>query len=81
MPKIFEWNGYRFFFFSNDGNPEENCHVHVRKGDAIAKFWILPYVSLDSAWGMNSRELRILEDKIYDNMELIKEKWDEFFSK
>lgn len=37
MPKLFEWSGYQFFFFSNEGKPLEPCHVHIRKGDATAK--------------------------------------------
>ncbi|MCP4109321.1 MAG: DUF4160 domain-containing protein [Desulfobacteraceae bacterium] len=32
--------GYRFFFYSNEGNPLEPLHIHVRKGEAVAKFWI-----------------------------------------
>jgi hypothetical protein len=50
MPKIFEWEGFKFFF-SNGGNPPEPCLIHVRKGDKIAKFWILHEVLIDSSWG------------------------------
>lgn len=32
-------NGYRFFFFSNEGSPLEPCHIHIRKHGALAKFW------------------------------------------
>lgn len=38
MPKVFEWNGYKFFFYSNEGEPIKRCHVHIRKDRAIAKF-------------------------------------------
>ena len=81
MPKIFEWEGFKFFFFSNEGNPPEPCHIHVRKGDKIAKFWILQGVIIDFSWGMSSKELKELEDKIIENRKLIEEKWNEFFSK
>lgn len=40
MPKVFEWNGYRFHFFSNEGDPREPAHIHVRKGRNTAKFWL-----------------------------------------
>jgi len=80
MPKIFEWDGYKFFFFSNEGKPLEPCHVHVRKGDKIAKFWILTEIAVDSSWGMSSKELNILEEKIIENRNLIEEKWNEFFN-
>jgi hypothetical protein len=54
MPKVFEWNGYRFFFFSNEGIPREPCHVHIRKGGQYAKFWVNPYVSLASSYEMTA---------------------------
>lgn len=40
MPKVLEINGYKYFFFSNEGNPQEPCHIHVRKAGNLAKFWI-----------------------------------------
>ncbi len=81
MPKVFEWNGYKFFFFSNEGDPVEPCHIHVRKGDGIAKYWVDDVVMLDSSWGMTSKELNTLEFKIEEQRELIMEKWNEFFGK
>jgi hypothetical protein len=35
MPTILLINGYRFFFYAGDGN--EPPHVHVERGDGIAK--------------------------------------------
>ncbi|MFH1259702.1 MAG: DUF4160 domain-containing protein [Elusimicrobiota bacterium] len=72
MPKIFEWNGFKFFFFSNEGSPAERCHIHVRKGSNVAKFWIEPEVSLASSWGMSSTELNLLEKKIEEIKDLIR---------
>jgi len=46
MPKLFDWNGYRFHFFSNEGNPREPVHIHVTKGRDTAKFWIKPEVAI-----------------------------------
>jgi hypothetical protein len=81
MPKVFEWNGYKFFFFSNEGDPVEPCHIHVRKGGGIAKYWIDDMVTLDSSWGMTSKELNTLAIKIEEQRELIMERWNEFFGK
>jgi hypothetical protein len=39
MPVVFRFKGYRFFFYSK---PQEPLHVHVRQGDAVAKFWLEP---------------------------------------
>ena len=30
MPVIFRYKGFRFFFYSNEGNPREALHVHAR---------------------------------------------------
>jgi hypothetical protein len=79
MPKLFEWNGFRFFFFSNEGIPLEPCHIHVRKGKSIAKFWIADDVILDSSWGLSPKELSLIQSKIEEKKEFITEKWDEFF--
>ena len=35
MPTVFEKDGYRFFFYSNDHRP---IHVHVRYGHGEAIF-------------------------------------------
>jgi hypothetical protein len=80
MPKVFEWNGYKFFFFSNEGIPREPCHVHVRKGGQYAKFWVNPYVSLASSYEMTAKELLLLEKIVHQNIDTIRRKWDEHFS-
>lgn len=80
MPLVFLYNGYRFFFYSNEGNPLEPCHIHVRKGTSTAKFWVHPQVSLAEAYEMNSGELRDLMKVIEKNKHLIEDKWHEFFS-
>ena len=79
MPKVFEWNGYKFFFYSNEGNPREAGHIHVRKGEKIAKFWVEPEVVLESAYEMSSSELKSLQKVIDEKQELIRRSWNEHF--
>ena len=81
MPKIFEWKGYKFFFFSNEGEPPEPCHVHVRKGGSLAKYWVIPEIYLDSSWGMTTEELNLLEKVVEEHKDLIVEKWNEHFNR
>jgi len=38
MPTILRDDGYRFFFYSDEGNPPEPPHTHVRQGGDEAKF-------------------------------------------
>ncbi|MCF5762342.1 DUF4160 domain-containing protein, partial [Aeromonas veronii] len=42
MPVILRINGYRFFFYSNEGDPLEPAHVHVSKAGNEAKIWLEP---------------------------------------
>lgn len=80
MPTILDWNGYKFFFFSNEGIPREPCHIHVRKGEKTAKFWIVPYVSLATTYNMSAKELLYLQKKVQGNSDLIRRLWDEPFN-
>jgi hypothetical protein len=80
MPKVFSWRGYRFHFFSNEGDPLENCHIHVQKGSNRAKFWIEPYISLAYNYGFSSIDLKTFHKIIEENEELIRSKWNEYFN-
>ena len=40
MPTLLREGPYRFFFYSDEGDPREPPHVHVTAGDRLAKFWL-----------------------------------------
>lgn len=75
MPTIFIIFGLRFFFYSNDHEP---IHVHVRSGDAEAKFKIEPIELIENK-GLKNREISLAESIIEENIEIIKERWNEYF--
>ena len=54
MPKIFERDGYRFFFYSNDHVP---IHVHVRYGSGEAVFDVEQGVELRESHGLKGARL------------------------
>lgn len=74
MPKVFEKEGFAFFFYSNDHPP---VHIHVRRGDGEAVFVVEPEVELRESVGFNVRELTRAEEHIHDHLELIKHAWAE----
>jgi len=80
MPKVFESRGCRFHFFSNEGDPLEPLHIHVRKGPNRAKYWIEPVITLANNYGFSSKELNEFKDIIIKNEDLIREKWHEHFN-
>ncbi len=79
MPIILRYKGYKIYFFSNEGDPREPIHVHVRQGGAQAKFWLEPQVSVAKSFAMTAAELRDLTRVIEDNRTLIERSWYEFF--
>jgi len=79
MPVVLRFKGYTFFFFSNEGNPREPLHVHVRKSGSSAKFWLEAQVRVSESYGLNSQELNELAKVIADNRHLIERTWHEFF--
>lgn len=77
MPTVLRIDGYRFFFFSNEGN--EPVHIHVESGDGYCKFWLNP-TSLAYSTGYNSSELNKISKLVEANNEKIETSWDEYFS-
>ena len=47
MPRVFEKEGYRFFFYSNEHDP---AHVHVTKGDGEAVLSLGPPAEVELVW-------------------------------
>ena len=77
MPTIFITQGFRFFFFSGEGN--EPPHVHVEHGDKVAKYWLNP-AELSSSGGFRSHELTKVRALVIEHRHLFMEKWNEHFS-
>lgn len=76
MPTVLRLKGFRFFFFSNEGN--EPRHIHVECEDKYAKFWLEP-ILLAKCVGFSAKELRQIHKVIEEQEDLFKEKWDEYF--
>jgi alkanesulfonate monooxygenase SsuD/methylene tetrahydromethanopterin reductase-like flavin-dependent oxidoreductase (luciferase family) len=55
-------------------------HIHVRKGDTVAKFWLEPEPGVARAYGMSAHELHELLDVAVEHKEEIKRYWNEHFS-
>ena len=76
MPKIFEKNGFRFFFYSNEHSP---IHVHARYGGGEAVFAVMDTVVLRESRGLSVSELSNAQRLAEENQQIIVEKWNEFF--
>ena len=76
MPTVIVIKGYRFFFYSNDHDP---IHIHVEKDAKTAKVNLIPIEFVRSK-GFNASELKKIRIMVEENVELFKEKWNEYFN-
>ena len=76
MPTVLRWNGYRFYFFSNEGF--EPPHIHVDKAGNTVKFW-LENAAVARNIGFSARELAIIEEKVRVERSRFREAWNEYF--
>jgi hypothetical protein len=72
MPTVLRIEGYRFFFFSNEG--QEPPHIHVEKGDAYAKLWLAP-VCLASSEGFKRSEMRRIRELTEEHAHAFIQAW------
>lgn len=68
MPTALNVEGFRFFFYSNEGS--EPMHIH---------FWLEP-VELEYNYGFSSKELSKLYSLVEQHIKTLKAKWNEHFS-
>lgn len=74
MPRVFERDGFVFFFYSNDHEP---IHIHVRYAGGEAVFLVDPLVELRESSGMRVHDLRKAQELAVENKELILRTWHE----
>ena len=78
MPTILRLDGYRFYFYSGEGN--EPPHIHVEFGDKLAKYWLEP-VELASSQRVRSHELGDVRRLVVEHrIEFLKAWYDHFSS-
>ena len=76
MPTVLRIGPYRFFFVSLDrGEPP---HIHVRRENKVAKFWLDP-IALQRAGGYSRSELNTIASMLEEHRGSLLESWHEFF--
>ncbi|HAX94584.1 MAG TPA: hypothetical protein DCY25_11720 [Bacteroidales bacterium] len=82
MPTILLVAGWRFFFYSNEG--EEPVHIHAQKADKECKYWLkvddFEVVEVIS-YNLSPSDKREVKKIIYDHFDYIVSEWNRFFSK
>lgn len=80
MPVVLRLNETKFFFFSNEGNPREPVHIHVRSNKSEAKFWLLPDVRLAYNRGFDSHTLKRIQSIIEQHQNFLEGAWNDYFA-
>jgi len=78
LPTVLRWNGYRVYFFSNEG--DEPPHILVEKGGGTAKVW-LDTLELARSVGLSNREIAELSAKVRDERDAFLEAWRGYFGR
>jgi hypothetical protein len=78
MPTILRIDGFRFHFYSEEGN--EPAHIHIRYEGNECKFWLDP-VLLASNRGIPAHRISDIESLVFENKELLINKYNEHRSR
>ena len=73
MPTILFVMGWRFFFYSNEGN--EPIHIHCRKAEKECKYWLdIDNFALEEAhsYNMNSKDKRDVKKSFSNTLSSLK---------
>jgi hypothetical protein len=76
MPTVLQDGPYSFVFFSSDGG--EPPHIHVKRDQLIAKFWLDP-VKLAKNRRFLKHELRRVGRLVREHQEQLLEAWHDHF--
>ena len=74
MPTILRQDGFRFFFYSREGN--EPPHIHVGHDDEM-KVW-LNTLTVAKVFNLSPSHQKLVMEIVSQNRDLLIKKWGEF---
>lgn len=79
MPTILTILGWRFFFYANEGN--EPIHVHCRKDELEAKYWldVEEFEVIEAyGYGLGPSDKRTVRKIIFEHFDYFVVEWNLF---
>lgn len=80
MPTVLRLEGFKFFFYSNEGDPREPPHIHVFKAGSEAKFWLTPDVLLARNAGFDAKTLSKINRLVAAHQDQLERAWHVHFA-
>jgi hypothetical protein len=81
MPTIIRKNGWRIFFYSNEG--KEPMHVHAIKGSSEVKYWIsqkMNMISYANSFNLTPKLKREIEEILMEYLPRLIQAWHTYFT-
>lgn len=80
MPNVLRIGQYRFFFYSNEGTPLKEAHIHVRTSEGEAKVSLHePFAVLLNS-GLTAQELRKITTMVKEKQDILLGAWHDYFA-
>ncbi len=79
MPTVLMILGWSFYFYANESN--EPPHIHCKKGDAEAKYWLVEetFEAIEAhAYNLSAADRRTVRRIIYQHFDYIMGQWTAF---
>ena len=79
MPTVLFLSGWRFFFYANENN--EPPHIHCKKGDQEAKFWLVADsfdIREEFSFQISPADRRFLRQVLFSHFDYLLQQWDSF---
>jgi len=75
MPTIYRENGFRFFFYTHEGNEPAQVHV-IGKGGEM-KVWLNP-IQISKVYNLSSKDQRAVLLITSKNSDFFKKEWSKY---
>ena len=82
MPTVLTILGWRFFFYADER--KEPVHIHCRKGDAEAKYWldVEEFQIIEAhSYNLSPADKRTVRKIIFEHFDYIVAEWTKFKEK
>ena len=79
MLTILMIRGWRFFYYANER--DEPIHIHCRKAEAEAKYWLDAegFQAIEAhSYNMSQADKRIVRRIIFEHFDYIVDEWEKF---